>query len=690
LSNLDRRAADLSSVATSARVLTVVAMVAALYFGRDVLIPLALGLLLSFLLSPIAGRLSRLGLPNVASVALTALLAFGVLTVGFTLLGREITGLVAELPQYRNELIAKARGVAGLTTGVGSELSDLADEMTEAIEGNGDATEGADTIGSRDTAVKIPSRSGAEDVYSTLQHWTDRLLPQRQNGKQATGESGTSPRNPIYVQTVEPALPLASWAASAGTLLGPLATAGLVSVFALFLLLHRVDLRDRVIAVVSHGDYVTTTEALDEVGERISRYLIAQTVLNVSYGVVLSLGLAVIAAVMTEAGSFPNVVLWGVLAAALRFVPYIGPISAAVFPLSIAAAVFPGYGVLATVAFFIISLELVSNNVFEPWLYGSSTGISSVAVITAAVFWGWLWGPVGLLLSTPMTTCLVVLGRHVPRFKLFATLLSDEVQTSPAVRFYQRLLVDDRHQALQLLREHGAEVEDTIILQAIKRIRNDQDEQRLSETNADRLLTLAGEVVDQWIPSTEGVKPADNSQDDVDVSTSLTTSVMTVIGCCAHDSSENILLRLLDRPDHGYVLRRFEESELPERIVRETIRTKPSAVVIAVIPKGGFAQARYLCKRLRRTGYDGPILVAAIGRFKNFDKLFVKLRKAGALAMTTTFRQTRQKLELIVKSDVLAPSTADESTRNKAVVLSDKKDRKDNNTEVGNVNPLAR
>lgn len=689
MSKQDRRAADLSSIATAARVLTIVAIVAALFFGRDVLIPLALGLLLSFLLSPIARRLNRLGLPNVTSVALTALLAFGVLAAGFTLLGRELTGLVAELPQYRNELIAKARGLAGLTTGVGGELSELADEVTEAIEGNDDATEVADSVDRRGLPDELQSSSAGEDTYSTWQRWTDRLLPQKRDGSQASGQSGTTPRNPLYVQTVDPALPLASWAASAGTLLGPLATAGLVTVFALFLLLHRVDLRDRVIAVVSHGDYVTTTEALDEVGERISRYLVAQTILNVSYGTVLSLGLAVIAAAMTESGGFPNVVLWGVLAAALRFVPYIGPIAAAVFPLSVAAAVFPGYGVLATVAVFIISLELVSNNVLEPWLYGSSTGISSVAVIVAAVFWGWLWGPVGLLLSTPMTTCLVVLGRHVPRFKFFAMLLSDEIHTSPAVRFYQRLLVDDRHQALQLLREQRAEVEDTIILQAIKRIRSDQDEQRLSDVNAERLITLAGEVVDQWMPATDHLSSAIRSQGNIDAPVASTAPSTTVIGCCAHDSSERMLLRLLDRPAQPYELKRFDESELPERIVDEAIRTKPSAVVIAIIPKGGFAQARYLCKRLRRSGYQGPIVVAAIGRFKNFDKLFVKLRKAGAVAMTTTFRQTRQKLEMIVTADTTS-SSAREATSNNVGVAGEEEVGHILNPEVGHANPLAR
>ena len=350
---MSQRKSELAAIASVAQLLAVVLAVGALYFGRDVFIPLALGLLLSFLLSPIVNRLQRWGVNNVVAVGATAALTFLFLGAGFSIVGREISKLVSELPQHKGELIAKARGLAGMTTGVGGSLDELASEVTDAIEQSDPKTK------------KAPATQG----------WMDRVFPTESTEGKVVSNDGSSSKSPLFVKQVEKDLPLSSWATTAGTVLGPLGTAGLVSVFALFLLIHREDLRDRVIAVISHGNYVTTTEALDEAGNRISRYLIAQTIVNTSYGFVLGIGLAIIGGTMTPNGSFPNALLWGVLATCLRFVPYVGPVAAAIFPLVIALSVFPGYSVFIAVLGLIIVLELLSNNVLEPWLYGASTGI---------------------------------------------------------------------------------------------------------------------------------------------------------------------------------------------------------------------------------------------------------------------------------------------------------------------------
>ena len=231
-----------------------------------------------------------------------------------------------------------------------------------------------------------------------------------------------------------------------GPLVAPIATAGLVVVFVIFMLLQREDLRDRIIRLVGASDVARATEAMDDAAKRISRYLLMQLVINVLYGIPVGIGLYFI--------GVPNPILWGLLATVLRFIPYLGPVIAALFPIALSFAVAPGWTLpLLTIALF-VTLELFSNNVLEPWLYGSSTGLSPVAVLVAAVFWTTLWGPVGLLLSTPLTVCLVVLGRHVPQLGFFDVLLGDEPALPPELKFYQRLLARDPEEATELAEEY--------------------------------------------------------------------------------------------------------------------------------------------------------------------------------------------------------------------------------------------
>ena len=215
-------------------------------------------------------------------------------------------------------------------------------------------------------------------------------------------------------------------------LVSPLATTGLIIIVTIFMLLDRENLRDRFIRLVGYGDLHRTTEALQDAGRRVGQYLLMQLVVNVTYAIPITIGLWLL--------GIPNALLWGVLALVLRFVPYIGPAIGMLLPMLLALAVAPGWSlVLWTGALFLV-MELISNNVVEPWLYGSKTGLSPLAIIVAAIFWTWLWGPVGLILSTPLTVCLVVLGRHVPQFEFFEVLFGNEPVLEPKERLYQRLL----------------------------------------------------------------------------------------------------------------------------------------------------------------------------------------------------------------------------------------------------------
>lgn len=613
-----------AAIANSLQVLTGLAVVACLYFARDIFVPLALGLLLTFLLGPVVSRLQKVGLPKVIAIVATALLAFVVLGFCFALIGREVSSLVADLPQYKQELVGKARTLAGMTSEVGGSIDKLAEEVGEAL----------------DNAESTPVTDG--DPGNDQTEWLTDFF----GDSDAKNNDGKTSKSPLYVKQVSTATPFLAWATTAGSLLGPLGTAGLVSVFSLFLLFHREDLRDRLITAVSRGNYVTTTEALDEAAARISRYLVAQSSINATYGIVLAIGLWTIGQTLTENG-FPNALLWGLLATLLRFIPYLGPVLAAIFPIAISLAVFPGYAVVIAVAILIISMELICNNLIEPWLYGSSTGISAIAVIVAAVFWGWLWGPVGLLLSTPLTVCLVVLGSHVPRFKIFAILLGQVAPVREWVRVYQRLLAEDEHAAADLVKQSCENVGfdrtcDTIILPVIKRIRRDFSDEELSGKRSHVLLFMVERLIANL---TQHVECSDSDRNSLDVAEPQPSKARVLV-LNSHHFCESFVANLMRmQAGNQYQVETCDCDESVDGLAESLANQHPRVVVINVLPPGGFAQAKYLCTQVRESGYRGPIIVACLGRFKNFDQLFVKFRRAGATRVTTSFSQTVSKLE---------------------------------------------
>ena len=384
-----------------------VVVIGALYLGQDILIPLALALLLSFMLAPIVIRLRRWGLGRIPSVlAVVVLLLVGLLGLG-SIVASQVVHLADNLPRYEWNLRAKIR----------------------------------------DLRIAVPSGGVVERTSDMLRDLGEELQEATQPKDEGKPGAAKEPAKPVPVQVQRPAPPpLQTLRELGGPLIGPIATAGLVLVFVIFMLLQREDLRDRLIRLVGASDVARTTEAMNDAARRISRYLLMQLVINVLYGIPVGVGLYFI--------GVPNPVLWGLLATILRFIPYVGPVIAALVPIALSFAVAPGWTVpLMTIALF-VTLELFSNNVLEPWLYGASTGLSPVAVLVAAVFWTTLWGPVGLLLSTPLTVCLVVLGRHVPQLGFFDVLLGDEPALAPELKFYQRLLARDPDEATELAEEY--------------------------------------------------------------------------------------------------------------------------------------------------------------------------------------------------------------------------------------------
>ncbi|WP_309663736.1 AI-2E family transporter [Tabrizicola sp.] len=371
-------------------VLTTLAIVAALNLGRDVFLPLAIAMLITFALSPLVTRLRGFGLPMIASVLAAVTLAFAVIGMLFLVVAGQVGQLAQELPRFQDNIVTKLGALqeTGSENGLVVRLSRMAAEINAQI------------------ATTVP---------------TDGT---------ANGTEG-----PLAVEVVENRGPFETLQDIALQLIKPIATAGIVIVVVVFMLLERDELRDRFIRLVGANDINRTTQVIEDAGKRVGTYLLIQLLVNIIYAVPIGIGLMLI--------GVPNAVLWGLVTLVVRFVPYIGPVIAAIFPLFLAFAVSPDWSMVIWTAALFLTVEIVSSNVIEPWLYGSRTGISPLAVIVAAIFWTWIWGPLGLVLSTPLTVCLVVVGRYIPQFAVFDVLFGDQPVLAAHSRLYQRLLVGD-------------------------------------------------------------------------------------------------------------------------------------------------------------------------------------------------------------------------------------------------------
>jgi predicted PurR-regulated permease PerM len=344
-----------------------VAVIAGLYFGRDVLVPIALAVLLSFVLAPVAAAFARLRIGRVASVLFSVLLAFAILGGLGALIGKQLSQLAENLPEYQGVITHKLENLRNSDLGKG-----IMEKASEALHG-------------LNTNTGKPAQSpSAVSVGAAT-----RSLGQPQ------------PLFPVEVHEPAPG-PVQILQSVLFALLPPLATAAIVVVFVLFILLQRTDLRDRLIGLTGAHDLHRTTKALDDAAERLSRYFLALTGINAAFGIAIAVGLTFI--------GVPNPILWGIAGGALRFVPYIGALIAAAFPLALAAAVDPGWSMVVETALLFVAFETVMGQLIEPHLFGHTTGMSPLAVLVAIAFWTLIWGPSGLLLSTPITACLVVLG----------------------------------------------------------------------------------------------------------------------------------------------------------------------------------------------------------------------------------------------------------------------------------------
>ena len=380
-------------------------VIAALYFGKDVLIPITLAVMLSFLLSPIVNLLERLRLGRAPAVILAMLGALGIFGLVATLIGSQAASLTADAPVYAKTIESKFQGVQAFAI---ARLASVTNDFAHP--------------------KSAPRQSPQAKVSPAVA--TGSTTVATEGGQRA-----------VLVEVASPELsPFAVARAILQPVLGPLETFILVLIVAVFVLFQREDLRDRFIRLFGSSDLHRTTLAIDDAVQRLSRYFLSQLAVNSSFGVVIGLGLWAI--------GIPSPAMWGVLAGLLRFVPYIGAFLAAVAPVALGAAIDPGWSTALYVVLLFVIIEPIVGYVVEPLLYGHSTGLSPVSVIVAAVFWTWIWGPIGLIISTPLTLCFVVLGRHVKSLEFFDVLLGDRPALSATESFYQRILANNPDEAL--------------------------------------------------------------------------------------------------------------------------------------------------------------------------------------------------------------------------------------------------
>jgi predicted PurR-regulated permease PerM len=557
--------------------------IAALYFAREVFVPLALAVLLSFALGPLVALLRRWHFGRVPSVIAAVLLAFFVIFGVGSLIGGQLAHLAENLPQYQTNITDKIHSLRGSATGSGilgrasGILRDLSNEITKTTP--------------PDDNKALSSSGGA-------------------------AARGTKPQPPIPVEIHQPdptALQIIQ--TIIGPLVQPLATTGIVIIFVVFFLLQREDLRDRFIRLAGARDLQRTTEGLDDAARRLSRYLLVQTAINASFGGLVGTGLWFI--------GIPNSVLWGILAMLLRFVPYIGPIIAAMFPATLAVAVDPGWSMLFWTCALFFTVEPILGQVVEPFLYGHSTGLSAVAVVVSAAFWTWLWGPVGLLLSTPLTLCLVVLGRHVERLEFLDIILGDQPALTLQENFYQRMLAGDpdeaARQAEDFLKERSLSTYyDEVAMGGLALAQLDVNRGVLEHERRVRIKEAVLEVIDDLsdhtsalsplkdVEAVRAVTPRGHSQKTAEASHG--RIVMCVAGRGSLDEAAAAMLgQLLER--QGIIARVVpSEAAATEHIFRLEV-TDVEMVCLSYLEPEGFTSARYLVRRLRRRLPSVPIIV---------------------------------------------------------------------------------
>jgi len=561
--------------------LTLVLVVAVLWAAKAILLPLALGIILAFALTPLVKLCDRYRVPRFAGVTLTMLLALSI--------------------------------VGGIGYVVVNQFAELSTELTRY------------TSSMRRKVAEL--RPGKDATFSQLSRTVDRVTEQLDN-------NAADLRSAQTVRVIAPRSPIERARDTADTIFEPIASAIIVIALVAFMLGQREDLRDRFIRLIGSQSVGLTTRLMDEATYRVMQFLLWQTMINIVFGALVAAGLYWI--------GVPYAALWGGFTAVLRFVPYVGTLLSVLMPASLAFATFPGWAeTVQTIALF-LTLDFVTAWFIEPLVFGRRTGVSAFALLVSALFWIWVWGPVGLILSTPLTVCIAVLGRNVRSLRFLAVIFAEEPALTPHIRFYQRLLARDEDEATLVVErmrtEHGnIGVIHEVLLPALLLVSHHRSENEITEEDQLFIIDVINEMVQQMAPVDE------------------TLRVAPVIGIAARTPEDQTALELL-RAGVGAQSMTLIPSELTaDQAVTEAIEQRPVVVCIGAISPTRGAEVRNFCRRLRNAVPETKVIVLRpLAVEADAERSSTRMHEAGADVVVTNAKDA---VEAIQKMLAEAPVT---------------------------------
>jgi predicted PurR-regulated permease PerM len=609
--------------------------IAALYFTREILIPFAFALTLTFLLTPAVTLLQRLHTGRVVAVLTTILVSIAAAGGIGWIIANQLVDVATQLPFYRQNIQAKIEAFHIPVTGQLGEAAETVKEIAREL---------------TSPAALVPS-------------------PRDRNQKQPAAPS--EPTSPIPVQMVQPATSAWKDVVDVATpILAPLGRAGIVVIFTVFMLFKREDLRNRLLRLAGLGQLNLMTQALDDAAQRVSRYLLMQFLVNAGFGVLFGFGLYLI--------GVPYPALWGAVAGILRIVPYVGTSVAALLPLALSLAVFDGWLRPLLVFLLVMSLELIIGNFVEPLLYGAHVGISSLALLVTAVFWTVLWGPAGLILSTPLTVCVVVLGRYVPQLSFLHILLGDEPALEAEAQIYQRLLAMDQQEARAIVDQFLkgrplVELYDSVLIPALSMAEQDRHKGAIDAAREEFLFLSMNEMIAEF----SEYQPADDSskayaspkladaslkKDAPENSAALADAAEQVnapehfdgrIFCVpAHDQADEITAAMLAQllEQKGLAVLSFPIAGASPHDWMPLIEpTQSDVLCISALPPYAFAPARAMCKQIRERFPKLRVVVCVWGFSGDTDKAMARFDRTPPDHLSTSLAEAMEYVPELVR-----------------------------------------
>jgi predicted PurR-regulated permease PerM len=572
--------------------------IAALYFAREILIPFAFALTVTFLLAPVVAFLERLHTGRIVSVLTTILISMAVAGGIGWIIVNQLVDVANQLPQYQQNIHAKIEAFHLPATG----------QMGRA----------------------------AESVQAIEQELTS---------PGAVPKTPHTPASPVSVQVVEPTSSGWSQVRDLGLpVLAPVGRAGMVLIFTVFMLFKREDLRNRLLRLAGLGQLNLMTQALDDAASRVSRYILMQVLVNAGFGVLFGFGLFLI--------GVPDPALWGAVAGILRIVPYVGTMVAATLPLALSLAVFDGWLKPMLVFLLVAILELIIGNFVEPWLYGAHVGISSLALLVTAVFWAVLWGPAGLILSTPLTVCVVVLGRYVPQLSFLNILLGDEPVLAPEAQLYQRLLAMDQLEAHtivgQFLKGKGlVELYDAVLIPALSMAEQDRHKGAIDTVREEFLFLSINEMIAEFSEVQAAEGPAEEPQD------------ARILCLAAHDKADEITAAMLAQllEQKGLATLSFPMAGASPHEWFALIEAGRSDVVcISALPPYAFAPARAMCKQIRERFPKLKVVVCVWGFSGDSEKAKARFERTQPDRLCTSLAEAVEQVQELVRPKPQVPA----------------------------------